>query len=258
MREAGFGRRAVDGAGARDLVRRLRRVWLYTRKAEAEELAAVRVGGRVACISAARRAGLWVPDAPGAHVAVPPNASRLESSGLILHWSIGPAPESSRTVVESLVNMLFHVAGCQPRAEALSVWESALNRGLTTVEVLRAVTWRSASARALVDAAVILSDSGLETFVVHRLRPLGLRMTQQAVLDGRPVDLLIGERLVVQIDGKHHLDPVQRRRDIAGDARLVLRGYTVLRFDYAQILFAWPTVLDAIVTAVAQGRHRPA
>ncbi|PPL15982.1 DNA/RNA helicase, partial [Microterricola pindariensis] len=46
-----------------------------------------------------------------------------------------------------------------------------------------------------------------------------------------------------------------RGRDIAADRRLVLRGYTVLRFDYKQILFDWPTVEAQILAAMARGAH---
>ena len=81
-------------------------------------------------------------------------------------------------------------------------------------------------------------------------------MRQQVVVDEYPVDLLVGDTLIVQVDGTHHLEQRQRRRDIRADGRLVLRGYTVLRFDYQQILFDWPYVERTILAAVAQGLHR--
>ena len=124
--------------------------------------------------------------------------------------------------------MLFHVAGCLPRADALTVWESAVRMTSLDADVLQGVQWRSAAARSLSDAVSILSDSGLETYAVVRLSAFGIPIRQQVIIDGRPVDLLIGERLIVQLDGEHHLDRTQRRRDIRGDARLMLRGYTVL------------------------------
>ncbi|WP_228479238.1 DUF559 domain-containing protein [Microbacterium atlanticum] len=69
------------------------------------------------------------------------------------------------------------------------------------------------------------------------------------------MDHLIGERLVVQIDGGHHVDS-QRESDIAHDALLRLRGYTVFRFGYHQLLSEWPFVQSVIMQAVAQGLHR--
>lgn len=46
------------------------------------------------------------------------------------------------------------------------------------------------------------------------------------------------------------------RCDIGHDAKLRLMGYTVLRFDYQQVLFDWPLVGSVVTTAVAQGLHR--
>jgi hypothetical protein len=65
-------------------------------------------------------------------------------------------------------------------------------------------------------------------------------------IDGHPVDGLIGEHLVVQIDGFSHHRAEQRRRDLRAGARLVLRGYTVLRFDYVQVLLAPDEVIGTI------------
>jgi very-short-patch-repair endonuclease len=68
--------------------------------------------------------------------------------------------------------------------------------------------------------------------------------------------VLVGERLVIQLDGfAHHLSAAQRGRDIAHDAELRLRGSTVLRFGYAQVIYDWPTVERTVARAVAAGLH---
>ena len=88
------------------------------------------------------------------------------------------------------------------------------------------------------------------------LRRWGLRVRQQVWIGGRPVDALVGDRLVVQLDGyEFHSTSAQRTRDIAHDAELRLRGYTVLRFGYAQVVHDWPTVERTILHAVAAGIH---
>lgn len=255
VRDAGFSRRDMEHAQDDDLIRRARRTWLYTRAADAGVLSAVRAGGRLTCVSAARRAGLWVPGDPETHIAVTPGSSRFPRDGLIVHWSRGPAPVSPRTCEEPLINVLFHVAVCLSRIDALVIWESAVRTTSLDAAVLRRVQWHSSAANSLAEAVSILSDSGLETYAVVRLSAFGIPIRQQTMIDGRPVDLLIGERLIVQLDGEHHLETMQRRRDIRGDARLALRGYTVLRFDYHQVLFDWPFVEQTILAAVAQGRH---
>ncbi|MFJ6654036.1 DUF559 domain-containing protein [Microbacterium sp. NPDC091313] len=61
--------------------------------------------------------------------------------------------------------------------------------------------------------------------------------------------------LAIQIDGFAHHRAADRRRDIAADARLALLGYTVLRFDYRQILFEPDAVRATVVAAMAQGLH---
>ncbi|WP_457098386.1 endonuclease domain-containing protein [Microbacterium sp. P5_E9] len=164
---------------------------------------------------------------------------------------------AGRTAIDDpIVNVLFHVARCLPQLDALAVWESAIRKGKADPAVLAQVDWGSSRARELAAVASLLSDSGLETVFIARLRGLPLQIRQQVRIDGHPVDALIGERLIVQLDGFEHHRAKDRRRDLQADARLALRGYTVLRFDYQQVLFDWPFVEGAVLTAVAQGLHR--
>jgi len=103
-----------------------------------------------------------------------------------------------------------------------------------------------------------LSDSGLETIVVVRLSGWGVPLRQQVQLAGHRVDIVIGSHLVVQIDGyAHHSSSAQRGSDVAHDAELRLRGYTVLRFSYAQIVHDWEDVERTLQAAIARGLHLP-
>jgi very-short-patch-repair endonuclease len=73
---------------------------------------------------------------------------------------------------------------------------------------------------------------------------------------GHRVDGLIGERLVLQIDGYgFHSSAEQRAKDIAHDRTLRLMGYTVLRYGYEQVLFAWEVAEHEVRMAIAQGLH---
>jgi very-short-patch-repair endonuclease len=81
-----------------------------------------------------------------------------------------------------------------------------------------------------------------------------LRILPQAWLLGRPVDFLIGERLVLQIDGGHHVGR-QRTSDIEHDAKLMLAGFHVIRVGYDQVVNDWPSVQAMIMGAVARGLH---
>ncbi|WP_231916229.1 endonuclease domain-containing protein [Microbacterium karelineae] len=90
--------------------------------------------------------------------------------------------------------------------------------------------------------------------VIPRLRWLKLPLRQQVWIGGHRVDLPIGDRLVLQIDGGHHVD-AQRMSDNEHDAVLRLMGYHVIRVGYRQVIDDWPMVQDLILSAIAQGLH---
>ncbi|WP_312677596.1 DUF559 domain-containing protein [Microbacterium sp.] len=253
---AGYSKHTVAKAIASRAVERVRRSWLLVHDVAHDVRAAASVGGRVTCISAAAARGLWVPSHPPVpHISVPHSASVAASEGMLLHWATGPVPLPRSEPVENTLNLLFHVARCLPRADALAVWESAIRKGVADPAVLARVHWRSTRAAALAAVAGSLSDSGIETAFIELIRGLGLAVRQQVWIDGHPLDALIGDRLGIQIDGLAHHQGRDRRRDLRADARLALRGYTVLRFDYQQVLFDPQYVIDTILTAVAQGLH---
>lgn len=257
--ERRFSPHDVARAVAAGAVDRVRRSWIALPDGDPARRRAASVGGHVSCLTAAAALGGWVP--PGMadaepHIAVRHSASRFDRSGLILHWASGPAPVSRTTVVDSTVNVLFHVARCLPRADALAVWESLLRLGVVGSLALARVNWRSSAAAELAAVAESLSDSGIETVFVDGMRRLGLVVRQQVRIGGHSVDGLIGDRLVTQLDGFAHHQAKDRRRDLRHDAWLVLQGYTVLRFDYHQVLFDWAHVEATVTQVVAQGLHR--
>jgi very-short-patch-repair endonuclease len=255
LRNEGFSPYAMSQVVAGGGAQRVRRSWLVTPSCGSDERRAVEVGGRVTCVSEAARRNLWTPTHDGVHLAVPGTASRMDREGVLLHWANGPVPVSTHVLHDPPINVLFHVARCLPLADALSVWESAIRKKAVDPEELRRIRWRSTSARRLADLASHLSDSGVETRFVLLMRALGVPCRQQAWIDGRRVDGLVGERLIVQIDGFAHHQAADRRRDLRADARLVLRGYTVLRFDFVQVLLFPDEVTATIAAAIAQGLH---
>ncbi len=143
--------------------------------------------------------------------------------------------------------MLEHVAECLPELEALIVWESAIRHRLVTLPELRRIAWPRLAAARLARVASAESDSLLETIAFHRLLALRIPVRQQVHLRGHRVDLLLGRRLVVQVDGFRFHTAAQRRRDIEHDGLLGLDGYTVLRFAYGDIVDRWDHVEDLIL-----------
>lgn len=257
IRDAGFTEATVRRAVASGRLVRIRRSWLVDASCSHARRQAAAGGGRITCVTAAAELGLWTPSADAVHIAVPPTASRIRVEDVTTHWARGPVPVPSRSAEEPLLNVLFHVARCLAPPDALAVWESALHlQRITDVELAR-VQWRSTRADRLASVASSLSDSGLETRFVWLMRQIGIAVRQQVWIDGHPLDALIGDLLAVQIDGfAHHSAARDRRRDIRADARLALRGYTTLRFDFHQLFFSPQEVQATVLAAIAQGLHR--
>jgi very-short-patch-repair endonuclease len=98
-------------------------------------------------------------------------------------------------------------------------------------------------------------ESGTEVLWWFRMWKHHLTVRRQVEIDGiGRVDFLIGDRLVVEVDGaEYHADPEAFERDRLRDARLSVRGLRVLRFSYRMVLDHWPTVEAAVLAAIARG-----
>lgn len=258
LMEAGVSSYAIRRAKEAGRMFRLRNGWVALTDADWLAVGAVRRGLVLSCVTVAERRGLWVPERGRRwHVAAPAHAGRLQvPPRAVVHWAAPVVARDPDAVEDELCNALALVAQCQPFETALVIWESALNKGLIDAQVMERLPLPPA-ARAVLASARPFADSGLETIIVHRLRWMKIRMVPQAWVLGHRVDLLIGERLVIQIDGATHTG-AQRTSDIEHDAQLAVRGYHVLRFSYEQIMHDWAKVQAVIMDAVAQGLHRAA
>ncbi|MFS0712853.1 DUF559 domain-containing protein [Microbacterium sp. 2P01SA-2] len=256
---AGFPVRVIRDAVAAGGLRMVRRAWCASAGAPADLRAAASAGGRLSCVSLARRRGWWVPDGipPQHHVHLLPHASSPGvDTDCVAHWTRPLCPVARTDLQAGVEDALGHIAQCLPREDALVVWESAARAEALAPESLRAVPWPSVAARELAAAVTGLSDSGLETLVFAPLRARGVPVVQQAMIAGRFVDGLVGDRLVVQVDGfAFHASSAQRSADVAHDAELRLRGYTVLRFTYRQVVHERAVVERTLQRALAQRLH---
>lgn len=252
LKRAGISESRLAHAVATGEVVRPRRGWLSLAGADPELVFAVRHGVVLSCLTQAKRLGLWTMPFTPRHVAGT-TAARVCAEDSVVHWGKPIMPRLPGTLADSVENVLHFVAACQPFEHALVVWESALNRRLVDLQGLARLPFKG-QALQLLDASRPFSDSGLETLAASRLKWLRVRLTPQAHLFGHRVDLLIGDRLVLQIDGATHTG-AQRSEDIAFDAFLKVRGYHVIRAGYAQVMYDWHLVQSEIMEAVAQGMH---
>ncbi len=256
LHELGHSPRAIGAAVRSGLLRRPRRGWVADRALDPQLLSAMRHGVVLSCVTQARRSGIWVTeDPPRPHVAARSRQQHVEVDAEV-HWARPLVSRSPDALVDPLPNVLGYVAQCLPFEHALATWESALNKGKTDLQAMAALPLGPAARRVL-QHCTPFSDSGLETVFKIRIRWLGAPIRAQVWLHGHRVDFLIGDRLVVQIDGKQH-EGAQKVSDLKHDADLRLRGYCVIRVSYSQVMHDWPAVQEAIMLAFAEGLHRAA
>ncbi|MER7796013.1 type IV toxin-antitoxin system AbiEi family antitoxin domain-containing protein [Microbacterium sp. NPDC096154] len=251
--DAGVSSAAIKRAKRDGRLMRPRNGWVATPGADPMLRAAAELGVVVTCVTRAERAGLWTFGSDRVHVAAPRHHSLPRETTAHVHWARPVVPRPPGLLEDGIENTLVLIAECQPFEAALVVWESALRVGLIQLESMRRLPLSERTRRVL-EAARPHADSGVETVVVPRLRWLNLPLRRQVVIAGRPVDLLIGDRLVLQIDGGHHVG-AQRDADNAHDAQLKLMGYHVIRVSYHQVFDDWPAVHERIVLAIAQRLH---
>jgi very-short-patch-repair endonuclease len=254
MIDAGVRRSAIRRSIDDQQVDRIARSWVALPQADPTLISAAQVGVAVTCVSQAERLGLWSFGTDETHVAAPPHGQLRRPTMAHVHWGNPIVARHPDALEDSIVNALAYVAACQPFEKALVVWESAARKELVVRETLAKLPFGPQGRRILAEMSWF-SDSGLESGVIPRLRWLRVPMRPQISIAGHRVDLLIGDRLVLQIDGGHHVD-AQRTEDNRHDAMLMLMGYHVIRVSYHQVVNRWHEVQDMIATAIAQGLHR--
>lgn len=149
-----------------------------------------------------------------------------------------PTTSVARTIVD--------LAGVLTKRELTRVCERAAFRGLLNEDEIVDCLRRARNAKGSAMLRAILSQdelegSGFEREVIDELAAAGaatpLLQEQFLLPDGTPfhVDLCWHERrLVVEVDGPHHLLPIFARKDAERDAALNAQAYEVLRITDAR------------------------
>lgn len=258
---AGYTRRSIQAAVRTGILLHVRRDCYLPGGTDDAIVRAVRVGGRLTCLSLLAAMGVFVLENRRLHVHVHPNSARLRDasdrrkprdrtsgSDTVLHWL--PLCEGvGASSVVSLVDAAVHAVRCQPPRAAVATLDSLLNKRLLTPgqvrEVFAALPARYAPLEPLVDAC---AESGTETLVRLMARSLGCEVRIQVVFEGiGRVDLLLDGWLVVECDSREfHSDWQQQVRDRERDLALAARGYCTLRITAAMILYQPDAVLAAL------------
>ncbi|WP_157001611.1 endonuclease domain-containing protein [Agromyces laixinhei] len=266
----GVSRSARAAAVAAGSIIAVRPGWFAVHDAPTAVLDAVRVGGALTAASVARLHGLWLLGDPQLHVRVAAGASRLRSPAdravplaaaheVCVHYRQrrgGPGDLPARDGLPRALAEMFTCEGVVPTMTAL---DSALNSGelgsTGRAEVRALVPGRF---RRFVDAADAGCDSGLETIARLLLVSRRVRHITQAWIPGvGRVDLLIGDRLVVELDGAgFHIDPPEFEEDRRRGLELAMQGYLLVRLTYRMVVDDWDRTQSMVLELIARGEHR--
>jgi very-short-patch-repair endonuclease len=268
----GVPRRDIDHGLRAGSVFRVRQGWVATPTARPDVVQAVRVGGVLTCQSVLRRHGVWCDDDRLLHVRVGRHTTHLSaphdrslplgkpgSRGVRLHRTIpGNDGGGAGWGVDSLETAVVHLFQCEARDNVIVSLDSVLNKRLLTYdrleELASVLPKRFRAFVMLTDAA---AQSGLETKARLGLRRHGIPYRSQVAVERvGHVDLLIGDRLVLEVDGEAwHSGPLAYSEDRRRDLELMRRGFIVMRVSYAQVMNQWVVIEEVIRSLVARREH---
>lgn len=260
-------------------LRRVRRGWYATPDATLDQICAVRVGGRLAGLSAARSFGLYAGVDTRLHVCVPANASRLRVNVapsvlpddaqltpdnaarlVVLHWL--PAGRQAERQTESwrvpLPDCLRQVVSWSDRETAIACLDTAVyNRVIDSRGLARIFSGSPAADCRTVAAVRWGSQSGMESIFRQRVERMGIQVDQQLALPGvGRVDAVLGGLIVVELDGSQHNAADAVRRDKRRDAGAAALGLVPLRFSYTDVMSDWQFVETTIESTLAAAQSR--
>lgn len=271
--EIGIPDSRVERAAAIGSVVRVRPGVYAALDADAELVRAARVGGRLAGASAARSMSLWVTPGRGLTVEVSRGATHLrdpdnpdraldrDRGDVRILWIGAPRPLRHSIGVASIAEMIRQLVDTEPEEYVVAVLDSLLRRSETSrFDLEAAAVGLSAKGRSLLSLVDDRADTGSESVVRVLLSQVGCAAIPQVRIpftDLDRMDLLVGDRLVIECDSEqHHGGREQRLRDLRRDASLACLGFIVLRFDWHQIFFEPDSVVSAVLRYVDLGLHR--
>ena len=266
LRTAGWSPRRIAGAVQRGEMLRIRRGHFAPVGTADPVVRALRIGGRLGCVSELRHRGVWVLDDTSLHVQIPAHASDRrhpdragvapdESTGARLHWH--DAAEKGPPGHASILDALSDASRCLDRRAWMASVDSAIRLGElrrnSIGELARLVNATSRADLAWFDPR---SESGLETIVRVLARDLGFRVRTQVRFAGvGRVDLVVEDWIVVEADGSEFHDVAMSPRDRRRDALLAAMNRTVLRPGYSLIVYDPAAVARQMIAAVANHRR---
>jgi very-short-patch-repair endonuclease len=253
LRQVGVSDRQVAVAVATGTLIRVRRGWYARPGASPDVVSAVHAGGRLTCVSALRYHGVWTVHDLRVHVRVARGVDAVRGTSRI-HWS---NERRSDNPVDSVEQSLELAISCVGRVEAIVALDSAIQKKKISRADAESLCRKTPHGRTLVPHLDGRAESGIETIARLRLRALRIKLQTQVSIPGiGRVDILIGDRLVLELDGRAwHDRPGDFERDRSRDRALTTAGYAVFRASYSQVMSSWPVLEQQILTLIRRREH---
>lgn len=202
----GMTGRQITAAVRAGLLRRVRRDRYAVAHTDDDVIEAVRVGGRLSCLSLLQAIGVFVHTCDALHIQVPHGTSRLRTPAAPttrLHWH-APAEEEPSLHAGSLMVAVRESIRCQEPRAAIATLDSVLHHRLLTLEQLTEIfATLPARYRAILRLIDSSAESGPETYIRLILRALGLRFQTQVYIPGvGRVDFLVEDWLIIECDSR--------------------------------------------------------
>ena len=210
------------------------------------------------CVTALDLHGVWVPPhTKKVHARACEGRHRAKKKNSYCRRFGPPIPEGP--AVDTVADSLAHALRCLDDEGIIVVCDSILNKALLDMcELERIFAAAPRRVRRLLARCDRKSQSGTESILRIRVRAKGIRVRSQVEIPGLgQVDLLIGNRLIIELDSKefHDLSPEQQEKDRVRDEIAARLGYERVRFSYARIMYQWDEVEETIDTLIRRRAH---
>ncbi|NQX05658.1 type IV toxin-antitoxin system AbiEi family antitoxin domain-containing protein [Rathayibacter sp. VKM Ac-2856] len=258
LRAAGIDRTTLERALSAGDVVRVRRGWYALAGVPEIELAAVRAGGVLTCVSLLHALGLWTTERPGLHITLGDSSVHSVRPGAVGHWRRWPGQGRRSFSQDGIGSAILNLITCIGEDDAIVTIDSALNSGLLDADELPALRALAPAGKRNLFARVDgRSQSGLETKTRLSMRRRNVLVRPQVLIPrvGR-VDEVIGDRMVLETDGyRYHSSVEQFHEDPRRDLELARQEYLCIRLDNHQIMDDWPRTEAALFTMIGRNEH---
>jgi very-short-patch-repair endonuclease len=222
-------------------------------------------GGVVSYLSAAQHWGMKMITEPLVpHVTLPPGRARRSTrEKCVLHWAEAPAINDVTTPTRTVLDCIRAL----PLTEALAVADSALHQKLVDPDdLVAAAAQLRGPHRRRIQQVVALADARAESVLESALRATLI----EAGIDGFEPQVVVrdeafsarldlGHRklmLGLEAEGfEHHSTRRQLVKDCRREVNLTIRGWTLLRFSWEDVMYDQDWVVAAVEQAVGAPPH---